>query len=87
MWDSRDYGKLKVKILVEQFISLGFAINEDTALSFFKSMIEAANGGEFMTNEKILEAEVTVKQFNALFNSDVYTMRMLTSINNEIKEN
>jgi hypothetical protein len=39
MWDTKDYGKLKVKVLVEQFISLGFAMNEDTALSFFRSSV------------------------------------------------
>jgi hypothetical protein len=39
-----------------------------------------------MSNEDLLESSLTVKQFNALFNSDIYTMRMLQSINNEIKQ-
>jgi hypothetical protein len=40
-----------------------------------------------MRSEDLLESYLSVKQFNALFNSDIYTMRMLSSINSEIKEN
>jgi hypothetical protein len=41
MWDSKMVGKMQVKVLVENFIALGLAANEATALHFFKGLVSS----------------------------------------------
>jgi hypothetical protein len=48
-----------VKVLVENFIALGFAANEETALTFFRSMVTSPDG-TFLKTKQILESEITV---------------------------
>jgi Ca2+-binding EF-hand superfamily protein len=49
LWDHKNFGKLKVKVLVENFIALGFAANEETALTFFRSMVTSPDGSFLKT--------------------------------------
>jgi len=86
LWDVKNYGKLKVKTLVENFIALGFAANEETALTFFRSMVTSPDGS-ILKPKEILESEITVPQYSLLFKSDGgYSNRILGAINREIKE-
>ena len=77
-------GKMQVKVLVENFIALGLAANEATALHFFKGLVSFS--GQIMRIEDILEQYITVTQFAALFNSDQSTMRMLEQVNKEVHQ-
>jgi hypothetical protein len=86
MWDSKMAGKMQVKVLVENFIALGLAANEATALHFFKGLVSSHQPGQIMRIEDILEHYVTVVQFAALFDSDQCTMRMLEQVNKEVHQ-
>ena len=35
LWDSKEYGKIKLKYLIQHFISLGLAANKGVAMQIF----------------------------------------------------
>lgn len=74
-------------MLVENFIALGFAANEETALTFFRSMVTSPDG-TFLKTKQILESEITVPQYENIFSSDGgYSSKLLKAINKEINQN
>ena len=83
MWDTKVYGKLKVRVLVENFIALGLAANEKTALHFFRGLVISGDSNSNMKTHELLESWVSNSQFAALFDSDSYSLRMLDQVNKE----
>ena len=72
---------------MENFIALGFAANEESALTFFRSMVTSPDGS-FLKTKEVLECEISVKQYEFIFKSDGgYSSKMLSAINREIKHN
>ena len=83
LWDSRGYGKLKIKQLSKHFIALGLANNEDIAISFFKNIIKT---NRELSLQEILDFEVTVDTFMNLFKDDNYSVRFLDVLNDECRK-
>ena len=39
LWDEKNMGKLPLKVIVKNFMALGFATSEEIIISFFRNII------------------------------------------------
>lgn len=88
LWDSKEYGKIKLSVLVRNFIGLGLASNEEEAfdvstikilfLQFFKYVLKQ-NEDDF--NGNIKDREVMLEEFVAMFKSKEYEQKILDVLN------
>ncbi|CDW80952.1 UNKNOWN [Stylonychia lemnae] len=77
--DEKEYGKIKLKVLIKNFIALGLAANEDVAFDVTQNLTNI-NPSELKNKEVMLE------EFISLFKSNDYEDKILKVLNTEIQE-
>eukprot|EP00347_Sterkiella_histriomuscorum_P014194 403361809 len=84
LWDTKEYGKIKLRVLIKNFIALGLAADEDVAFDFFKYIIKE-EGAQNMPPEILKNKEVMLEEFVTLFKSQDYEDKILNVLNSEIR--
>ena len=81
------YGKVMLKDITHNFLTLGFAATEKSVFPFFTEFVRECNGyKKDLTTEEYLNCDIPITEFLKMFQGDDYQQSILDALNTEVRK-